>query len=125
MLTYLFTIIMGLIFGILQMKRAEEYWTDEFWKYAKMIEEQNGKIQEEIKKSMEMAQKECPEQGDVHMGDNSRSDILESSDSDSASSSDNKSMVLDSNNSNSNILGGTIHPSSSATNRLSVGIEEN
>lgn len=38
MLTYLFTIIMGLIFGVLQMKSAEDYWTNEFWKYAKMIE---------------------------------------------------------------------------------------
>lgn len=37
MLTYLFTIIMGIIFGIIQMKMAEDYWTDEFYKYAKMI----------------------------------------------------------------------------------------
>lgn len=34
MLTYLFTIIMGLIFGILQMKTAEEYWTREYLEYA-------------------------------------------------------------------------------------------
>lgn len=34
MLTYLFTIIMGLIFGVLQMKSAELYWTDEYWEYA-------------------------------------------------------------------------------------------
>lgn len=39
MLSYLFTIIMGLIFGVLQMKSAEDYWTEEFWKYAKMQEE--------------------------------------------------------------------------------------
>lgn len=44
MLTYLFTILMGLIFGVLQMKSAEEYWTSEFWKYAKMMEE-NNKLQ--------------------------------------------------------------------------------
>lgn len=37
MLTYLFTIIMGLIFGIMQMKTAEDYWTDEFWQYAQSI----------------------------------------------------------------------------------------
>lgn len=37
MLTYLFTIIMGLIFGIMQMKTAEDYWTDEFWQYAQKI----------------------------------------------------------------------------------------
>lgn len=40
MLTYLFTIIMGLILGILQMKNAEDYWTEEFWKYAQMVKEQ-------------------------------------------------------------------------------------
>ena len=34
-LTYLFTIIMGLIFGVLSMKSAEIYWTDELWHYAK------------------------------------------------------------------------------------------
>lgn len=39
MLTYLFAIIMALILGVLQMKKAEEYWTEEFWKYAKLIEE--------------------------------------------------------------------------------------
>ena len=38
MLTYLFTIIMGLIFGLLQMKNAEDYWTDEFYQYAKRVE---------------------------------------------------------------------------------------
>lgn len=42
MLTYLFTIIMGLIFGVLQMKSAEVYWTEEFWDYAKMIERENN-----------------------------------------------------------------------------------
>ena len=34
MLTYLFTIIMGLICGILQMRTAEEYWTREYLEYA-------------------------------------------------------------------------------------------
>ena len=38
MLTYLFTIIMGLMFGILEMKTAEEYWTDEYLQYALMKE---------------------------------------------------------------------------------------
>ena len=38
MLTYLFTIIMGVIFGLFQQDAAETYWTEEFWYYAKMIE---------------------------------------------------------------------------------------
>lgn len=41
MLTYLFTIIMGLLFGILQMKTAEDYWTGEFWQYAQQIKQKN------------------------------------------------------------------------------------
>lgn len=35
MLTYLFTILMGLIFGVLQMNQTEIYWTEEYYKYAK------------------------------------------------------------------------------------------
>lgn len=38
MLTYLFVIAMGLIFGVLQMKTAEEYWTEEYYEYALMLE---------------------------------------------------------------------------------------
>lgn len=38
MLTYIFTIIMGVIFGLFQQDAAELYWTDEFWLYAKKIE---------------------------------------------------------------------------------------
>jgi hypothetical protein len=37
-LTYLFTIIMGLIFGVLNMKSAENYWIGEMWHYAKKKE---------------------------------------------------------------------------------------
>lgn len=36
MLTYVFTIIMGIIFGILQMKASEEYWTTEYPRYARL-----------------------------------------------------------------------------------------
>lgn len=34
LLTYLFTIVMGVIFGIFQMKKTELYWTTEFYDYA-------------------------------------------------------------------------------------------
>ena len=37
MLTYLFTIIMGIIFGVVQMKSAESYWTEEFVRYANYV----------------------------------------------------------------------------------------
>lgn len=36
LLTYVFTIMMGLVFGILEMKKYEDYYTGEFLLYAKM-----------------------------------------------------------------------------------------
>lgn len=38
LLTYFFTVLMGVIFGILQMNATEDYWTGEYWRYAKKIE---------------------------------------------------------------------------------------
>ena len=46
MLTYLFTVVMGVIFGILQMNRTELYWTQEYWEYAIMIQKESLKIAE-------------------------------------------------------------------------------
>lgn len=48
MLAFIFTIAMGVVFGILQMKKAEAYWTDEFYRYALMIKEEEAKKPEEI-----------------------------------------------------------------------------
>lgn len=48
MLSYIFTIAMGVVFGILQMKKAEAYWTDEFYKYALMIKEQEATMPKEL-----------------------------------------------------------------------------
>lgn len=47
MLTYLFTIVMGLIFGVIQMKSAEVYWTDEYYRYALMVEKESKNSEEE------------------------------------------------------------------------------
>lgn len=75
MLSYLFTIIMGLIFGVMQMKKAEEYWTDEFWKYAHMVKEEQD--EREIQEAMEMAQERSTEQTDDSIPVDSGTDILE------------------------------------------------
>lgn len=40
MLTYLITIIFGIVFGLIQQDTAETYWTTEFWHYAKKIEKE-------------------------------------------------------------------------------------
>lgn len=85
MLTYLFTIIMGLIFGIMQMKTAEEYWIDEYYRYALMMKEQYEKeqakntIQTEDEKPMEMVETECIEQTNDSICTDSGIDILEPS----------------------------------------------
>lgn len=50
-LAYLFTLGMGIIFGIMQMKKAETYWTTEYYEYAlmkkNMEEEQQIAAEEE------------------------------------------------------------------------------
>lgn len=52
MLTYLFTIIMGIIFGILQMKTTEKYWSEEYLAYAKLKQDE---IQQEERRNKEYA----------------------------------------------------------------------
>lgn len=50
LLTYLFTIIMGLIFGVLQMKQAELYWTTEYLAYAEYYikNKENEEVEEQV-----------------------------------------------------------------------------
>lgn len=48
MLAYIFTIAMGVVFGVLQMKKAEAYWTDEYYRYAMLIKEEEAEMPEEI-----------------------------------------------------------------------------
>ena len=40
-LTYVFTTTMAIVFGILEMKKYEEYYVTEYWEYAQMIKEEN------------------------------------------------------------------------------------
>lgn len=75
MLTYLFTIIMGLIFGVLQMSQTEIYWTTEYWQYAKRIEQVEA--ERKAAEALEVLKKEVPEQADDSSGDIGGTDILE------------------------------------------------
>lgn len=113
MLSYLFTIIMGLIFGIFQMKTAEEYWTNEFWQYA-----------QKTKKDMDLAKTEHTNKRDDTSCDNSRSDILESSMADSSISYNPRSVVLNNNDSDNSVLGGAIYSSSSTSDSINVSTKE-
>lgn len=52
-LTYLFTILMGLIFGILEMAKVEGYLTTDMWYYAKNLEQLQELKQRELQKEKE------------------------------------------------------------------------
>ena len=41
-LTYVFTTTMAIVFGVLEMKKYEEYYVSEYWEYAQMIKEANN-----------------------------------------------------------------------------------
>lgn len=47
MLTYLFTIIMGIIFGVIQMGYEEIYWTEDYYKYAVLISKKEAERKRE------------------------------------------------------------------------------
>lgn len=114
MLTYLFTIIMGLIFGIMQMKTAEDYWTDEFWQYA-----------QQIKRNMEMAERERAEQGDDSTSPISRSDILDTGVVSSDTSNNRIKMVVDGLIGRNNVLGRTFYTSDCPTASIDTVYKEN
>ena len=99
MLTYLFTIIMGLIFGVIQMKTAEEYWTDEFWQYA-----------QKVKKDLEVAASKDTEQKNDPACNNSRDHILEPSMANYPYGPYMGPMVVDPRYCNSSFLGGPAYP---------------
>lgn len=48
-LSTLFTILCAVVFGYLQMRKAEDYWTEEFWQYAKIQENENKNSSEKEK----------------------------------------------------------------------------
>lgn len=114
MLTYLFTIIMGLIFGIMQMKTAEDYWTDEFWQYA-----------QQVKHNMELAEEEHTKQANDSSSPDSRSDILDTCVGSSNTSDNNIGMVVDDFVSGNSILGGTAYTSDCPTISTDNVCEEN
>lgn len=79
MLTYLFTIVMGLIFGVLQMKTAEEYWTDEFWQYAQQVKKAQEESERKTEEFLELAKEKHIHEGNDTTSNTGRTDILESS----------------------------------------------
>lgn len=83
MLTYFFTILMGLIFGILQMNQTEVFWTEEFYQYAKKAYEN------EATSSLEVAPPQVSKQTNDTTCDIGGTDILVSSNNCGAPGSNN------------------------------------
>ena len=131
MLAYLFTIILGVFFGIYEMKKYEDYLTYEYLQsalYYQKQKEQEREAEEELerqaKEMLELAKN--PPIYEVYdtTNDNRRADILESTNSDGISGNLCQQLVLDDICSNICVLGNT---SSCDTNSASVYIynEEN
>lgn len=78
MLTYLFTIIMGIVFGVLQMNNAEIYWTEEYYRYALKKE---AEMAAEAAKNMVVVEKTPTEPADDTSYNIGGTDLLVSSDS--------------------------------------------
>ena len=54
MLAYIFTIALGLIFGIMQMKKAEAYWTGEFYEYALIKQQEQDTATKDVVEDKEI-----------------------------------------------------------------------
>ena len=88
MLSYLFTVMFGIIFGILEMKKWEEYYTGEYLDYALYYQKQQDELEEEAKNKAEMelaqVQKEVPNEGDDTYADSGGTPVLVSVDNNSS-----------------------------------------
>lgn len=119
MLTYVFVITMGLIFGVLQMKSAEHYWSIEYWEYAGMIRDE-----EQTKQNLEMVESKLNKQRDIDLHIDRGVDILESCMGNSDNCNCDKPLLLDTNDSNHSFLGRTINTSNTTTDCTNICTKE-
>ena len=96
----------------------------EFEAAQKAAEEREKTIEAEVQRRVEMVKKELDQQRNDMVHADRGSNILESSVDNCASCSIDQSVVLDSDNRNNCVLGGTIHASSCSANRLDISSEE-
>lgn len=83
-----------------------------------------NKESRKVDKAMEVVKKECSQQTNDTLGVNSGVNILVSCDYNGNFSTDYQPMVLDSDNGDISILGGTIHSSSATSDNTSIGAQE-
>lgn len=119
-------------FGLISLVKAYDFYNESYVPYmlekieeAKIEEEREKAAEAKVDNCMEVAKTECvKERHDMDSVD-SGNNILESGMDNSVVSIDDKSMVLDDNNINNNILGGTVHTSDSASISMDSNIKEN
>ena len=89
MLTYLFTVVSGLLYGWMTMNDVEDYWTD---KYYKLMEKDRN---EKAKASMAVDKEESSNTPNDNIHTDRGSDILEPAYYNSPICADNKPMVVE------------------------------
>lgn len=123
MITYLFTIVMGVIFGFVQMGTAENYWTGQYWEYAIYIRDQK-EPKEALAEVQENEVLSTNQQTDNSVPNNCVPDILESCNSRNTDSSNNLPTVLGTSASMDNILDRTPHASNTSSDSAGPTITE-
>ena len=53
-MTYVFTVVISIVFGIITMKNNETYWTEEFYQYALYVKEKS-----DGNKQLDSGEQEC------------------------------------------------------------------
>ena len=89
MLTYLFTVVSGLLYGWMTMNDVEDYWTD---KYYKLMEKDRN---EKAKKDMAMATEKSSESPNDNIHTDRGSNILEPADCNGSTSNTDQPMVVE------------------------------
>lgn len=79
MLTYLFTIIVGVIAGLLEMAKDEIYWQENYLRYAK--EKQRQDLENKAKMELEVDKTPSPDENNDTPDNSGGVDVLESIDS--------------------------------------------
>ena len=118
MLTYLFTIVSGLVYGWITMNDVENYWTDTYYKLM-----EKDRHERETKASVAVAAQESLKQREGRIYTNRGADILESSDS-NGNIGPVQPMVVDGGDRDNCVLGGAIYPSSSSPNSTNICAKE-
>lgn len=64
LLTYIFVVSMGIIFGVLEMKKYEEYYVGEYLDYAEMVERERQvkEVEQYLERVVEEVQEDLPDE---------------------------------------------------------------